>query len=251
MHSSTVLCLSLVFGFGHFSFFRSYFSSLSLSHWDITIEFLCQVTLLWWLNKCLGNNSERPQENTLTPVATFRQILWPGVPLMTFLSERCIGHQHLRRGAHFNCNIEQACWPTSFRLGRGASVFNHPTRSEATPSPPLISQQRAPLPPFPSSPQCSDKTTCWRVAPKSTCHGRECFPFCACHCSGRPGCYTWSVPWVDRDTSTVLSKRKWKKKNRWDSPTAICVREWLQQTGCSASTLTHHLKSQKVMNVEL
>lgn len=52
-------------------------------------------------------------------------------------------------------------------------------------------------------------------------------------------CHTRLVPGADRDTSAVLLKRKWKKKNRWDSPTAIYVREWLQLIGCSSSSSTH------------
>lgn len=59
--------------------------------------------------------------------------------IMMYL-EHCGGHQHVWRLTHLNCKIGRACWPTSFRFGRISSVFSHPTRSEVTPSPPLISQ---------------------------------------------------------------------------------------------------------------
>lgn len=90
------------------------------------------------------------------------------------------------------------------------------------------SHSREPLCPFHSSahgPQHSDKTTCWRVAPNSMCHGLECFSFCACHCGGWP---VATLYWFPERTEILLQcggKEKWKKKNHWDSPTAFDIRE--------------------------
>lgn len=38
-------------GLGTLHLLSSHFLSINLSQWDITIEFLCQVALLWWLKK--------------------------------------------------------------------------------------------------------------------------------------------------------------------------------------------------------
>lgn len=66
------------------------------------------------------------------------------------------------------------------------------------------SHSRELLCPFHSSahgPQRSDKTTCWRVAPNSMCHGLECFSFCACHCSGWP---VATLDWSSDRTEILL-----------------------------------------------
>lgn len=71
------------------------------------------------------------------------------------------------------------------------------------------SHGRETLCPFHSSahgPWRSDKTTCWRVALNSMCHGLECFSFCACHCSGRP---VATLDWFFEQ----------RGKKSWDSPT--------------------------------
>lgn len=127
-----------------FSFSSCYFLSINLLQWDITVEFLCQVTLLWWLNNCFSNTSKscglkwERKKTPLTLVATFRHILWVTQTMSQL--KHCSGHQHLWWQTDLNCKIGPSCWPTSFRFGPSSSVFSHPTRSEAMPSLPLISQ---------------------------------------------------------------------------------------------------------------
>lgn len=139
-------------GLGTLHLLSSHFSSINLSQWDITIEFLCQVTLLWWLKKNaaaittkdtgpkMRGGKKKKKKNTYSSAHIPPHSVALSATQMMMYLERCGGHQHVWRPTHLNCKIGRACWPTSFRSGRISSVFSHPTRSEATPSPPLISQ---------------------------------------------------------------------------------------------------------------
>lgn len=77
------------------------------------------------------------------------------------------------------------------------------------------SHSRKPLCPFHSGahgPERSDKTTCWRVAPNSMCHGLECFSFCACHRGGWP---VATLDWFSEQTEILLqclSREKMEKE---------------------------------------
>lgn len=139
---------------GYSSFSSTHFASIYLSQWDTTIELLCQVMLLWWLNKSLCDSNKRwgpkPEREKKNPTYSSAHIpphsVASNVTQIMLYLEHCGGHQGLSWWTHLNCKIGRACWPTIFRFGRDSSVFSHPTRSEATPSPPLISQEKASLP---------------------------------------------------------------------------------------------------------
>lgn len=166
--------------------------------------------------------------NTLALMPTFRHIHWLQMPL-----KLC---------ATWNTAVATSIYgdkrSSTVKLGRHAdprsSALAVASQYSAT-QPDLkqhrrlhSSHSRKPFYSFHSSahgPQCSDKTTCWRMAPNSMCHGLECFSFCACHRGGYPAA---TLNWFPEygDTSAVLLERKWK--------TTIFVREWLQL--CSGSS---------------
>lgn len=87
------------------------------------------------------------------------------------------------------------------------------------------SHSREPLCPFHSSdhgPQRSDKTTCWRVAPNSMCHGLECFSFCACHCGRWP---VATLDWFFECTEILLQccfKENRKKIEIHQQQSTVC-----------------------------
>lgn len=137
----------ILLGFVNSRFSLPFFKSMNLPLWDITVEFLCQVMLLWWLKKCLvdnrekcyvGQNKARKKPHSIAHIPP-HSVGLSATQMMSYLGH-CIGHQHLWRGTYLNCKIGWACWPQNFYIGPGSSVFSHSARSEATPSPSLISQ---------------------------------------------------------------------------------------------------------------
>lgn len=135
--------------------------------------------------KCyVGQNKARKNP---TPLLTFRHILWVWVPLKwcpiwgIALVTSIYGGEltsTVKLGGHVDLRISTLAPVPQYsatQLDQKQHSLLHSSHS------------REHLWPFHSSahgPQSSDKTTCWRVAPNSMCHGLECFSFCACHCSG-------------------------------------------------------------------
>lgn len=143
---------------------------------------------------------------------------------------------------------------TSFRFSRGSSVFSHPTRSEATPSPPLISEWSS------LSAHFTQVLTVRGAAmrqPVDVWHLTLCVMVYSVFHSVLVTAVGGRLPHLIGSLSgqrcfcgVVEEEENGKRENRWDSPTAIHVREGLQWIGYSSSTSTHH-PSTKVMNVNL
>lgn len=161
----------------------------------------------------MGSKTRERKKNPLTPVPTFRHIQWLQMSLKL-------------------CSIWSIAVATSIyrdertstvKLGghadpRSSALAATPQYSATQPDQKQhrrlhSSHRRKPLCPFHSSahgPQRSDKTTCWRVAPNSVCHGLECFSFCTCHCGGWP---VATLDWFPERTE-ILLQCCWKENGK-------------------------------------
>lgn len=204
----------------------------------------------------LGNNNKGKdrRKNNNTPAPTFRHNLWLRLPLKwpsiwripvatSLYGDKCTSTVNL--GGHVDPRVSALVAVPQYSATQPDQRQHRLLHS---------SHRREPLCPFHSSahgPQRSDKTACWCVAPNSMCHGQQCFSFCACHCRGWP---VATLDWFSEQTKMLLHcccKENGKRKTVGiHTPTALRVREWRPQIGCSSSTLTHH-PSAKVMNVDL
>lgn len=170
-----------------------------------------------WMNSCTipmldMNQNEGEKNDTLTPVGTSRHILWLGLSLRrrpswgtaaatSIYGDKCTSTVKLaRHGGPQASALALAPQYSATQPDQKQHRLFHSSHS------------REPLCPFHSSahgPQRSDKTTCWRVAPNSMCHGLECFSFCACHYSG------WLVATLDRlFDRTEMLRLCWRIENK-------------------------------------
>lgn len=150
-------------------------------------------------------------------MATFRHILWLGVSLKwrtvwsAAVATSIYGEERtsaVKLGRHVDPRASALAFAPQYSATQPDQKQHRLLHS---------SHSREALCPFHSSahgPQCSDKTTCWRVAPNSMCHALECFFILRLSLWWVASCYTWLVLWGDRDTSAVLLERKWKKKKK-------------------------------------
>lgn len=191
--------------------------------------------LRWWLNKCLGDNKKAKgpkrererKKKTLIPVPTFRHILWLRVPLKwrpiwSIAGATSIYGDERTSTVKLSRHVDPRA--STLALAPQYSATQPDQRQRC-----LLhsSHSREPLFPFHSSAhgQHCDKTTCWRLAPNSMCHGLECFSFCACHCSGWP---VATVDWFSEQTEILLQccrkKRMEKEKSLRITYSNLCKR---------------------------